>query len=127
MLPIGATLAVVGGAAYFYSSSSTSSQIQGSVLSTGSKLPIISAAIKLPQGAGGNTAVIEPLTPSQVESKLRQDAVVTTFSSANGAKGHVHAARVASNDPVEDEFSIAELEGVGRGKTLFAGVYDGHA
>lgn len=60
------------------------------------------------------------------DAKLREDVFVGSFT-AEGKHAHVHAARVASNHPVEDVMTFSLGPGVGKSETLFNGVYDGHA
>ncbi|KAI8294768.1 hypothetical protein K4K56_001030 [Colletotrichum sp. SAR 10_98] len=60
------------------------------------------------------------------DAKLREDVFVGSFT-AEGKNTHVHAARVASNHPVEDMMAFSLAPGVGKSETLFNGVYDGHA
>ncbi|KAF9880392.1 protein phosphatase 2c [Colletotrichum karsti] len=62
----------------------------------------------------------------EADAKLRQDVFVGSFT-AEGKKTHVHAARVASNHPVEDMMAYGLAPGVGKSETLLNGVYDGHA
>uniref|UniRef100_L2FZ80 Protein phosphatase 2c n=1 Tax=Colletotrichum fructicola (strain Nara gc5) TaxID=1213859 RepID=L2FZ80_COLFN len=77
---------------------------------------------------------LDALTKSPVDSgsfetadaKLREDVFVGSFT-AEGKNTHVHAARVASNHPVEDMMAFSLAPGVGKSETLFNGVYDGHA
>ncbi|KAK1961472.1 protein phosphatase 2C [Colletotrichum sublineola] len=63
---------------------------------------------------------------AKADAKLREDVFVGSFS-AEGKDTHVHAARVASNHPVEDYMAYSLAPGVGSSQTLFNGVYDGHA
>ncbi|KAL4406741.1 protein phosphatase 2C [Colletotrichum abscissum] len=60
------------------------------------------------------------------DAKLREDVFVGSFT-AEGKHTHVHAARVASNHPVEDVMTFSLGPGVGKSETLYNGVYDGHA
>ncbi|KID66176.1 uncharacterized protein G6M90_00g067930 [Metarhizium brunneum] len=60
------------------------------------------------------------------DAKIRQQATSFTFDGHNG-HGRIDVVRVASNNPVEDEWAVAVGKGVGGNKTLYAGVYDGHA
>ncbi|EFY88548.1 pyruvate dehydrogenase, putative [Metarhizium acridum CQMa 102] len=60
------------------------------------------------------------------DAKTRQQATSFTFGGNNG-NGRIDVVRVASNNPVEDEWAVAVGKGVGGSKTLYAGVYDGHA
>lgn len=59
--------------------------------------------------------------------KLREQAQSFIFDGKDGHKGRVDIVRVASNDPVEDEWSVAVGKGVQGGTALYAGVYDGHS
>ncbi|KAK2027063.1 protein phosphatase 2C [Colletotrichum zoysiae] len=63
---------------------------------------------------------------AKADAKLREDVFVGSFG-AEGKDTHVHAARVASNHPVEDYMAYSLAPGVGGSQTLFNGVYDGHA
>jgi hypothetical protein len=74
---------------------------------------------------------------SHANAKIRSDAKVFRFKPApvkvkdDGGKpaeseSFVHTARIASNDPVEDEVAVGFAKGVGGEKSLFAGIYDGH-
>ncbi|TDZ62034.1 Protein phosphatase 2C-like protein [Colletotrichum trifolii] len=62
----------------------------------------------------------------QADAKLREDVFVGSFYAEN-TNPHVHAARVASNHPVEDTMAFSLAPGVGKSETLFNGVFDGHA
>ena len=59
-------------------------------------------------------------------AQIRQEASSFAFDSRTG-KGRIDLVRVASNHPVEDRWDVAVGKGLGGNKTLFAGVYDGHA
>jgi hypothetical protein len=66
---------------------------------------------------------------SHANAKIRSEAKVFRFKPAatSGAtESLVHTARVASNDPVEDEMAVGSAKGLGGETSLFAGVYDGH-
>ncbi|KAH0493353.1 hypothetical protein TgHK011_000027 [Trichoderma gracile] len=60
-------------------------------------------------------------------AKLRQQAHSFVFDSAEGNRGRLDVVQVASNDPVEDEWSMGIGGGIQGEKTLFAGIMDGHA
>jgi pyruvate dehydrogenase phosphatase len=60
-------------------------------------------------------------------TKLREQAQSFTFDSRDGENGRLDVVRVPSNDPVEDEWSIGIGSGLRGQKTLYAGVFDGHA
>lgn len=62
----------------------------------------------------------------KADAKLREDVFVGSFA-AEGQSTHLHAARVASNHPVEDYMAYSLAPGVGSSEALFNGVYDGHA
>lgn len=59
--------------------------------------------------------------------KIREQVTSFVFDSKDGATGRIDVVRVSSNAPVEDEWSVGVGNGVGGSKTVFAGVYDGHA
>jgi pyruvate dehydrogenase phosphatase len=63
---------------------------------------------------------------AEANAKLRREATSFTFG-AKGGPGRVDVVRVASNNPVEDEWAVAVGKGVGGNETLYTGVYDGHA
>lgn len=60
-------------------------------------------------------------------AKLREDSHTFTFAGKDKAPGRVHVVRLSSNNPVEDDFDVAVGKGVNENRTLFSGVYDGHA
>lgn len=113
---LGGVLTVTGGL-YLYSKSS--------VGDTTPAVPIIKSV-----ASEGDIPVVSPVTILDLQSanrKLREQAQSFIFDSGNEGKGRLDIIRVPSNNPVEDEWSI----GIGRGlhgeKTLFAGIFDGHA
>ncbi|GJC89017.1 protein phosphatase 2C [Colletotrichum liriopes] len=89
----------------------------GTIPSLGSGPVDVEALVKSPVDEGSF---------EKADAKLREDVFVGSFS-ADGKDTHVHAARVASNHPVEDYMAYSLAPGVGSSKTLFNGVYDGHA
>ncbi|KEY72346.1 hypothetical protein S7711_01028 [Stachybotrys chartarum IBT 7711] len=75
-------------------------------------------------------AVVSPvkvLSLQEADQKLREQMRTFTFDGRDGAKGRIDVVRVASNSPVEDEWAVGVGRGVGEAKTVYAGVYDGHA
>ncbi|PTB63276.1 protein serine/threonine phosphatase 2C [Trichoderma citrinoviride] len=74
--------------------------------------------------------VVSPVKVLDLESanaKLREQAQSFVFDSADGEQGRLDVVRVASNDPVEDEWSMGIGGGIQGEKTLYAGIMDGHA
>lgn len=74
--------------------------------------------------------VVSPVKVLDLESanaKLREQAQSFIFDSADGKRGRLDVVRVASNDPVEDEWSMGIGGGIEGEKTLYAGIMDGHA
>ncbi|KAL7931384.1 phosphatase 2C-like domain-containing protein [Trichoderma chlorosporum] len=70
---------------------------------------------------------VQALSLKSANEKLREEAQSFMFDSTNGTRGRIDTVRVASNDPVEDEWSVGFGGGVQGEKTLYAGVFDGHA
>ncbi|KAL0933773.1 protein phosphatase 2c [Colletotrichum truncatum] len=89
----------------------------GSIPKLGSGAIDIDALVKSPVDSGSF---------EKADAKIREDVFVGSFT-AEGKDTHVHAARVASNHPVEDMMAFSLAPGVGKSETLFNGVYDGHA
>ena len=58
---------------------------------------------------------------SHATAKIRQEAKISRFKSCNGEVGALHAARLPSNTPCEDEWDARTAEGL-----VYAGIYDGH-
>lgn len=58
---------------------------------------------------------------NHANAKIRQDAKISRFPSFNGKAGSLHAARLPSNAPCEDEWDARTAEGL-----VYAGIYDGH-
>lgn len=74
------------------------------------------------------TSPVRVLDLAAANAKLRGETRSFPFDSSDGAKGRVDVVRLASNNPIEDEWALAVGGGVGDAKgTLYAGVYDGHA
>lgn len=73
------------------------------------------------------TSPVKSLDLEAANIKLREGATSFAFNDIDGSPGHVDVASVASNDPVEDEWAVGIGRGVGGKRTLFAGIYDGHA
>ncbi|KAL7941275.1 phosphatase 2C-like domain-containing protein [Trichoderma barbatum] len=113
---IGAAIAT-GGGVYWLSSKRANSKIPGvpiiNRVTSESKIPVISPVKAFDLGSAN--------------AKLREQAQSFMFDGANGEKGRLDTIRVASNDPVEDEWSIGVGGGIQGEKTLYAGIFDGHA
>ncbi|TQV92813.1 protein phosphatase 2C [Cordyceps javanica] len=58
---------------------------------------------------------------SHANAKIRQEASISRFASCNGGVGALHAARLPSNAPCEDEWDARTAGGL-----VYAGIYDGH-
>jgi pyruvate dehydrogenase phosphatase len=69
---------------------------------------------------------IKAYTLKEANAKIRKEATSFVFHGPDG-NGRVDVVRVASNNPVEDEWDVAVGKGVGGNKVLYTGVYDGHA
>ncbi|KAH7127500.1 phosphatase 2C-like domain-containing protein [Dactylonectria macrodidyma] len=70
---------------------------------------------------------VEVLDLEAANAKLRRESRSFVFEGQDKVQGRVDVVRVASNHPVEDEWDLAVAKGVGGSKTLYSGVYDGHA
>lgn len=113
----GACAAVAGGGGYFWLSSGTVNKT--------SAVPLLNTA-----SSEEDIPVISPVPVLDLRAanqKLREQAQSFIFDGSDGQKGRVDVVRVASNDPVEDEWSVAVGKGVQGGTALYAGVYDGHS
>lgn len=73
------------------------------------------------------TSPVKALDLDSANAKLREQAQSFVFDSADGKQGRLDIVRVASNDPVEDEWSMAVGGGIQGERTLYAGIMDGHA
>lgn len=58
---------------------------------------------------------------SHANAKIRKEAKISRFPSFNGEMGELHAARLPSNEPCEDELDARTADGL-----VYAGIYDGH-
>ncbi|KAI3531029.1 protein phosphatase 2C [Colletotrichum filicis] len=70
----------------------------------------------------------QPLSVSQAMSKLKEDestTVSTSFRTSNEIRTHI--CRLASQNPVEDDFSYGEIKVGTEEKWHYWGVYDGHS
>lgn len=68
------------------------------------------------------------MTLEQACKKLREQAVTYAFRGKDkNSQGRVDIVRLASNDPVEDEWYAGQGKGLGGGRAIYAGVFDGHA
>lgn len=70
---------------------------------------------------------VEVLDLKAADAKLRKEARSFVFEGQGKVQGRVDVVRVSSNHPVEDEWDLAVAKGVDGAKTLYSGVYDGHA
>ncbi|KYK54453.1 pyruvate dehydrogenase [Drechmeria coniospora] len=70
---------------------------------------------------------VKVLDLKESNEKIRHQSHSFVFDSQDGNTGRADVVRVSSNHPVEDEWALAVAEGLGGGKALYAGVYDGHA
>ncbi|KAM3501039.1 hypothetical protein MY10362_005880 [Beauveria mimosiformis] len=64
---------------------------------------------------------------SEIASLIHKQATSFKFEGRNGAQGRIDAVRFESNSPTEDAWAVGVGAGVGGAKTVYAGVYDGHA
>lgn len=113
----GAAVVAVGGAAYWLNKKPTNNKTLD--------VPIVkpvTSELEIPV-----TSPVKALDFVSANEKLREQAQSFVFDSTNGEKGRVDTVRVASNDPVEDEWSIGLGGGIQGEKTLYAGIFDGHA
>lgn len=114
----GATAVVaIGGAAYWLNKKPTNNKIPD--------VPIVkpvTSDVEIPV-----TSPVKAFDLRSANEKLREQAQSFVFDSTDGQKGRVDTVRVASNDPVEDEWAIGFGGGIQGEKTLYAGVFDGHA
>ncbi|EHK19408.1 uncharacterized protein TRIVIDRAFT_209853, partial [Trichoderma virens Gv29-8] len=112
---IGAVIAT-GGGAYWLSQKPANVKIPD--------VPIVKAVtseVEIPV-----VSPVKVLDLRSANAKLREQAQSFKFDSADGQRGRVDVVRVASNDPVEDEWSIGVGGGIQGEKTLYAGIFDGH-
>lgn len=63
----------------------------------------------------------------QVWDLLRKKAHSFKFDGHGGLQGRIDSVKLDSNERVEDEWAVGVGAGVGGNRTLYAGVYDGHA
>ena len=117
--------AAAGVGAYFYTAHNSNGAKVPATTTASEVVPSIAQALS-EKGIAVESPV-KPLDLQAVDAKLRRQAQTFTFESKDGKLGRVDVVRVPSNDPVEDDWSVGVGEGVGGRKTLFAGVYDGHA
>lgn len=68
------------------------------------------------------------LTLEEACKKLREQAETFSFQGKDSTtQGRVDVVRVASNEPVEDEWYAGQGKGPGGNRAVYAAVYDGHA
>ncbi|KAJ2982227.1 hypothetical protein NQ176_g1526 [Zarea fungicola] len=58
---------------------------------------------------------------NHANAKIRQEAKISRFASCDGQVGLLHAARLPSNAPCEDEWDMRTADG-----RVYVGIYDGH-
>ena len=110
----------IGSGAYFFSNKSTAkTQAPNDGVPSLSEYP---TEEQIPVNSPVKSIILE-----DANAKLREDAHTFVFEGHGGAKGRVDFARLGSNNPIEDEWDLKIAKGVGGTKTLYAGVYDGHA
>ncbi|KKP00701.1 hypothetical protein THAR02_07188 [Trichoderma harzianum] len=112
-----AAVVATGGAAYWLKKKPTNNTIPSVPI-----LKPVTSDAEIPI-----TSPVKALDLRSANEKLREQAQSFVFDSTDGEKGRVDTVRVASNDPVEDEWSIGFGGGIQGEKTLYAGVFDGHA
>ncbi|KAM0262622.1 hypothetical protein ACHAQJ_001667 [Trichoderma viride] len=113
----GTCVAVASGSGYFWFNSST-----GAKTPTAPLLKLVSSE--------DDISVLSPVPVLDLKTanqKLREQAQSFAFDGKGRQKGRVDIVRVASNDPVEDEWSVAVGKGIQGETALYAGVYDGHS
>lgn len=60
--------------------------------------------------------------------KLREQTETFAFPGKDrSSQGRIDVVRLASNEPVEDEWYAGQGKGPGGGRAIYAGVFDGHA
>ncbi|KAK7423399.1 hypothetical protein QQZ08_009076 [Neonectria magnoliae] len=70
---------------------------------------------------------VKILDLAAADAMLRREVGSFVFDSEDKTRGRVDVVRVSSNNPVEDEWDLAVARGLAGAKTVFYGVYDGHA
>lgn len=113
----GACAAVAAGGGYFL--------LNGGAANKTKSVPLLN-----PVSSEDDISVVSPVPVLDLKAanqKLREQAQSFIFDGKDGQKGRVDVVRVASNDPVEDEWSVAVGKGIHGGTALYAGVYDGHS
>lgn len=70
---------------------------------------------------------VKVLDLAAADAMLRREAGSFVFEAKDKVQGRVDVVRVSSNNPVEDEWDLAVARGLEGAKTMFYGVYDGHA
>lgn len=99
-------------------------------LNSGTETKTSTVPLLKPASSEDDISVISPVPVLDLKAanqKLREQAQSFVFDGRDGQKGRVDIVRVASNDPVEDEWSVAVGKGIQGGTALYAGVYDGHS
>lgn len=87
-------------------------------------LPAVPPAVDVDGPVG---SPVKPVAWADIAGMIREQATSFVFTGHQGAAGRIDAVRFESNCPTEDYWTVAVGEGVGGAKTIYAGVYDGHA
>lgn len=120
------TLAVLGGGLVWYASRKrrvTVAERHRERTRRDNELPEISGADA--EGPAGSP--VKVVDWSEISSMIRKQATSFVFDGYKGQKGRIDTVRFESNSPTEDEWAVGVGAGVGGAKTIYAGVYDGHA
>ncbi|TQV93697.1 pyruvate dehydrogenase [Cordyceps javanica] len=89
------------------------------------ELPEISSGVADVDGPLGSP--VRVVDWSEIASMIRKQATSFRFEGHNGAPGRIDTVRFESNSPTEDNWAVGVGAGVGGAKSIYAGVYDGHA
>ncbi|OAA53554.1 Protein phosphatase 2C [Cordyceps fumosorosea ARSEF 2679] len=119
-------LAVAGGALLWYVSRKRRVAVAERHRQRGrrdNELPEVSGA----DADGPPGSPVKVVDWAEVAGRIRQQATSFRFDGHGGARGRIDAVRFESNCPTEDRWAVGVGEGVGGAKTVYAGIYDGHA
>ncbi|EKG12497.1 Protein phosphatase 2C manganese/magnesium aspartate binding site [Macrophomina phaseolina MS6] len=73
------------------------------------------------------TSPVKALDVAAATELLRREQKTKVFDLGNGQRGRCDTIRFASNNPVEDEYSVGSAPGPGGNPWTFFAVFDGHA
>ncbi len=119
-------LAVGGGAIVWYASRKrrvTVAERHRDRARRDNELPEISGA----DADGPVESPVKVVDWADIASLIRKHATSFRFDGHKGAQGRIDTVRFESNTPTEDNWAVGVGAGVGGAKTIYAGVYDGHA